>query len=43
MAIDLLTMTEVFAAVHRGETPVLGIVAALGLAAEALGANKPRG
>jgi ADP-ribose pyrophosphatase len=37
MVIDLMTLPELFAAVHRGETPVLGIVAALGLAAEALG------
>jgi hypothetical protein len=36
MVIDLLTMSELFQAVRRGETPVLGIVAALGLAAEAL-------
>ena len=37
MVIDLLTLPELFAAVRNGETPVLGIVAALGLAAEALG------
>ena len=36
MVIELMTMSELFDAIRRGETPVLGIVAALGLAAEAL-------
>jgi ADP-ribose pyrophosphatase len=36
MVIDLLTLPELFQATRRGETPVLGIVAALGLAMEAL-------
>jgi ADP-ribose pyrophosphatase len=36
MVIDLMAMSELFDAIRRGETPVLGIVAALGLAAEAL-------
>jgi ADP-ribose pyrophosphatase len=36
MVIDLLTLPELFEAARRGETPVLGIVAALGLASEAL-------
>jgi ADP-ribose pyrophosphatase len=37
MVIELMTMPELFEATRRGETPVLGIVAALGLAREALG------
>jgi ADP-ribose pyrophosphatase len=36
MVIELMTLPELFEASRRGETPVLGIVAALGLAAEAL-------
>jgi ADP-ribose pyrophosphatase len=36
MVIDLMTLAELFEATRRGKTPVLGGVAALGLAAEAL-------
>jgi ADP-ribose pyrophosphatase len=36
MVIDLMTLPDLFEATRRGETPVLGIAAALGLAAEAL-------
>jgi ADP-ribose pyrophosphatase len=36
MFIDLMSLPDLFEATRRGETPVLGIVAALGLAAEAL-------
>ena len=36
MVIDQMTLPELFEATRRGETPVLGIVAALGLAVEAL-------
>jgi ADP-ribose pyrophosphatase len=40
MVIDLMTLPELFEATRRGETPVLGIVAALGLARAALGESR---